>query len=226
MKSWIFPLATLIRHDFRMAYRNKADWVNVWLFFIIIVSLFPLAIIPERNLLHTLGPGLIWVAALLAILLSFQHFLRPDYEDGSLNLWLLSPCPLPLLLCAKIMAHWMISVFPLILITPILALSLSLSRAELVSLILSLLLGTPALCLLASIVMALTVGLRQQSILLALLFLPLAVPVLIFGTGAVIDVGAGLPSRGAFAILGALLVLALTLAPLAASAALRLSAEL
>lgn len=223
MRLSFIPFGQVIRHDFLVAYRHKTDWVNIWMFFILVVSLFPLAVTPDVKLLNTIGPGLIWVAALLSVLLSFNHFLRPDYEDGSLNLLLLSAYPLPLLLLAKIFAHWLISTLPLIIIAPVLALSLHLSSVEILSLLATLLLGTPVLSLLGGIVMSLTVGLRNQSVLLALLFLPLSVPVLIFGAGAVIDVGMGLPTRGAFALLGALLVLSLTLAPLAASAALRLS---
>lgn len=221
----VFMLIQLIWHDFLQAYRHKSDWITIWMFFILVVSLFPLAVTPDVKLLNTIAPGLIWVAALLALLLSFNQFLRSDYEDGSLNLLLLSPYPLPLLFLAKILAHWLISTLPLIMITPVLALSLHLSGTELLSLLATLLLGTPVLSLLGGVVMSLTVGLRNQSVLLALLFLPTSIPVLIFGTGAVIDMSMGLPARAAFALLGALLVLSLTLAPLAASAALRLGHE-
>lgn len=214
-------ILTLIRHDLVSAYRHKAEWVNAWLFFVLVVSLFPLAVTPDINLLHSIAPGVIWVAALLAMLLSLNQFLRPDYEDGSVSMLLLSPYPLPLLLLAKVAAHWLMSGLPLILITPLLAVSLHLSSWEMLSLMITLLLGTPILSLIGAIAMALTVGLRNQNVLLALLILPLCVPVLVFGTGAVIDAGLGLSNQGAFAILGAILILAITLTPLAMSAALK-----
>jgi len=214
-------LYILIRHDLVAAYRHKSEWVNAWLFFVLVVSLFPLAVTPDINLLHSIGPGVIWVAALLAMLLSLSQLLRPDYEDGSVSLLLLSPYPLPLLLLAKVSAHWLMSGAPLILITPLLAAALHLSSGETISLMITLLLGTPVLSLIGAIAVALTVGLRNQNILLALLILPLCVPVLVFGAGAVIDAGLGLPNQGAFAILGAILILAVTLTPLAMAAALR-----
>lgn len=211
----------LVRNDIVSAYRHKADWVNAWLFFVLIVMLFPLAVVPEASLLHAIAPALIWVAAFLAMLLSLQHFLRPDYGDGSLDLLLLSPYPLPLLLLAKMLAHWCISALPLIIITPLLALILQLSWLETGALLSTLLLGTPVFSLIGGITMALTVGLRNQSMLLALLVLPLCIPILIFGAGAVMNV-MYLPLLGVFALLGALLLLALTFAPLAASVALKI----
>ncbi len=216
---WVF--FQLIKHDLLVAYRRKTDWVNAWLFFIIVVSLFPLAITPDSNLLHTIAPGLIWVAALLAMLLCLSNFLRPDYEDGSLSLLLLSPHPLSLLIFAKILAFWLTSALPLIVVTPVLALMLHLSGVETLSLIYTLLLGTPVLSLVGAVIMALTVGLRSQNMLLALLLLPLCVPVLVFGAGAVINVGLGLSNHGALAMLAAILILTLVLAPFAAQAALR-----
>ena len=215
-------LISVIHYELLSAYRYKADWVNAWLFFILVVSLFPLAVTPDSALLHTIAPGLIWVAALLSMLLSLANFLRPDYEDGSLVALLLSPHPLPLLILAKTLAHWLICAAPLILISPILGLSLRLSAWEIVNLLITLLLGTPVLSLLSAIAMSLTVALRNNTVLLTLLILPWCVPVLVFGTGAVIDAGAGVSNAGALALLGAMLVLALTLAPLAAGAALRM----
>ncbi len=218
-----FSVVTAVIHnELLVAYRYKSDWVNAWLFFILVVSLFPLAVTPDPVLLHTIAPGLIWVAALLSMLLSLSHFLRPDYEDGSLAALLLSPYPLPLLLLAKSAAHWVTSAVPLILISPILALSLHLSEGEIINLLITLLLGTPVLTLLGAIAMSLTVALRNNTVLLTILILPWCVPVLVFGTGAVIDAGAGISNRGALALLAAMLVLALTLAPLAASAALKM----
>ncbi|HVV69272.1 MAG TPA: heme exporter protein CcmB [Gammaproteobacteria bacterium] len=218
----ISTLVCVIRYELLSAYRYKADWVNAWLFFILVVSLFPLAVTPDSALLHLIAPGLIWVAALLSMLLSLGNFLRPDYEDGSLAALLLSPHALPLLILAKTTAHWLISALPLILIAPILALTLHLSAWEIVSLLFTLLLGTPVLSLLSAIAMSLTVALRNNTVLLTLLILPWCVPVLVFGTGAVIDAGSGVSNVGALALLGAMLFLAITLAPLAAGAALKL----
>jgi heme exporter protein B len=211
----------LIKYDLISAYRRRTDWLNAWLFFVLVVSLFPLAVTPDSNLLHAIAPGLIWVAAMLAMLLSLGNFLKPDYEDGSLALLLLSPHPLSLLLFAKITAFWLVSSLPLIVITPILGLMLHLSWPEIVALIYTLLLGTPVLSLIGAVAMALTVGLPSQNVLLALLILPLCVPVLVFGAGTVINIGMGLSGNGSLALLGAMLILTVTLAPLAAGAALR-----
>lgn len=216
---------TILRHDLLSAYRRKADWANAWLFFVLVVSLFPLAITPDSALLHTIAPGLVWVSALLSMLLALNYFLKPDYQDGSLILVLLSPYPLPLLLLAKTLAHWLMSGLPLILITPLLALFLHLSLQETGILLLTLLLGTPILSLIGAVGACLTISLENQGLLLALLILPLCAPVLIFGAGAVINVGLGVSANGVLALLAALFILALTLLPLAASAALKLGCD-
>jgi len=218
----ISTLIDVLHHDLLSAWRRKSDWVNAWLFFVLVVSLFPLAITPDETLLHTIAPGLIWVSALLSMLLALNHFLKPDYQDGSLSLLLLSPHPLPLLLLAKITAHWLMSGLPLILITPLLALFLHLSAHETLTLMLALLWGTPILSLVGGVAVALTISLESQSLLLALLVLPLCVPILVFGAGVVINASLGLPTHGLLTLLAAFLVLTVTLAPLAASAALRL----
>lgn len=218
----ISVLLTIVRQDLLLAWRRKSDWVNAWLFFVLVVSLFPLAVTPDAELLHSIAPGLIWVSALLSMLLALNNFLKPDYQDGSLNLLLLSPHSLSLLLFAKITAHWLTSGFPLILITPLLALFLHLSPNETLTLLFALLWGTPILSLVGAVGVALTVSLENQSLLLALLILPLCIPVLIFGTGVVIDAGLGLPTQGILTLLAAFLILTVTLLPLAASAALRL----
>lgn len=219
----VLILAHIFKYDLLSAYRRKSDWVNAWLFFILVISLFPLAVSPDAMLLHTIAPGLVWVAALLSMLLALNHFLKPDYQDGSLSLLLLSPYPLSLLLLSKTMAHWLISGLPLILITPLLGLLLHLTFSEILILMLSLLLGTPILSLIGAVGVALTISLDNQSLLLALLILPLSVPVLIFGAGAAVNTYLGQPVSGLLALLAALLVLTLTLLPLAASAALKLS---
>lgn len=217
----ISAAAALMWHDVVLAYRRKTDWITAWLFFVVAVSLFPLAVTPDVALLHSIGPGVIWIAALLAIVVAMPNFLRPDYEDGSLVALMLSPHPLAGLLLAKIVAHWLVSVAPLLLITPLLAISMQLSSAELLILLASLALGTPVLSMIGAVMMALTVSLSGNSVLLTVLVLPLAAPVVIFGAGAVINVGLGLPTQGALMLLAGLLALAVSLGPLAASAALR-----
>lgn len=221
MKSLVSTCFTIIRYDLLMAYRRKSDWLNAWLFFVLVISLFPLAISSDSTLLHTIAPGLIWVSALLSMLLALSYFLKPDYQDGSISLLLLSPHPLPALLLAKALTHWLVSALPLILLAPLLGLLLHLSWHETTTLVLALLLGTPILSLIGALAMTLTVSLENQSLLLALLVLPLCVPILVFGAGAVIDAGLGLPVQGILALLGGLLIFAMILIPLAAGAALR-----
>jgi heme exporter protein B len=217
----ISTLISILYHDLLAAWRRKLDWLNTWLFFVLVVSLFPLAVTPDDVLLHTIAPGIIWVSALLSMLLALNHFLKPDYQDGSLHLLLLSPYPLSLLLLAKITAHWLMSGFPLVLLTPLLALFLHLSPHETLTLMWALLWGTAILSLIGAVAVALTISLEAQSLLLALLVLPLCVPVLVFGTGVVINAGLGLPTAGILTLMAACWVLAVTLAPVAASAALR-----
>jgi|JI102314A1RNA_FD_contig_111_198100_length_2466_multi_3_in_0_out_0_2 heme exporter protein B len=216
-------MLSVLYYDLLLAWRRKSDWVNGWLFFLLVTSLFPLTITPDNDLLHVVAPGLIWVAALLSMLLALQQFLRPDYQDGCLNLLLLSPYPLPLLVLAKISAHWLMSGLPLLLMTPLLALLLHLSLHETAVLMIALLCGTPVFSLIGGIAAALTVALENSNFLLSLLVLPLCVPILIFGTGAVINVSLGQPVFGILILLSAFLVLALSLAPIAISAALRLA---
>lgn len=212
----------ILRRDLKLAFRLRADYMNPLLFFIIVVSLFPLAVSPDVKLLQNLGPGVIWVAALLASLLSLDSLFRSDFEDGSIEQWLISPQSLSVIVLARVVAHWLVSGLPLVLIAPLLGVWLNLSSSSIEVLITTLLLGTPVLSLIGSIGMALTVGLRGGGMLLALLVLPLYIPVLIFGTSAVIAVGMGVPINAQLAILGALLALALSLAPLATAAALRI----
>jgi len=215
----------MIKRETLIAFRQTADLLNPLLFFIIVVSLFPLGISPELSLIHTIAPGIIWIAALLATLLALDKLFRSDYEDGSLEQLLLQPVSLPYLMLAKVMAHWLLTALPLILITPLLAALLHMTPDETVTIVLSLLLGTPSLILIGAIAVALTVNLRGNGFLLALLVLPLYIPILIFGAGSVVMVGDGLSANGLFAILGAILALTLTLAPLAIAAALRIGAN-
>ncbi len=214
---------SLLRRDLMLAYRHRAQMMNPLLFFVIVVSLFPLGLDPEPELLHTIAPGVIWVAALLAAMLSLDNMFRSDFEDGSLEQLLLTPHPLPLLVMAKILAHWLVSGLPLLLLAPLLGMLLNLGSESLFPLLATLALGTPVLSLIGSIGVALTVGLRGGGVLLSLLILPLFIPVLIFAAAAVGNAGAGLDITGQLAFLGSLLALAFALAPLATAAALRIS---
>jgi heme exporter protein B len=213
----------VLSRDLKLSFRHRGELANPLLFFVIVISLFPLGVGPAPDILRTLAPGVIWVAALLATLLSLDSLFRSDFEDGALEQLALSPHPLSVLVLAKILAHWLVSGLPLVLIAPLLGVLLYLPEQAQPVLLLSLLLGTPILSLVGAIGMGLTVGLRRGGSLLSLLILPLYVPVLIFGAMAVHDAAFGLPVAGHLLLLGALLVFALSLAPLAAAAALRIS---
>jgi len=211
--------------DLRLALRRRADTLAAMIFFVMVVSLFPLGIGPESALLRTMAPGVVWVAALLSSMLSLTRLFADDHQDGTLEQLLLSAHPLAFLALGKIAAHWMGSGLLLVLVAPLLALQFDLSPAACGVLVLSLLLGTPVLSLLGAIGAALTVGLRGGSVLLSLLVLPLAVPVLVFGAGAVEAYNAGLGISAHLSLLGALLVLALAAAPVVVAAALRIAME-
>ncbi|RZU03088.1 heme exporter protein CcmB [Rivibacter subsaxonicus] len=219
----IAGMRALAARDLRLAFRRRADTLATLFFFIIVVSLFPLGVGPERELLRTMAPGVVWVAALLASMLSLGRLFADDHRDGTLEQMLLAATPLPLLVLARIAAHWLISGLPLVLISPLLALQFDLDAQATLVLLASLLIGTPLLSLIGAIGAALTVGLRGAGVLLSLLVLPLVVPVLIFGAGAVEASSAGIGVGGHFSLLAAMLVLALFLAPLATTAALRIA---
>ena len=214
---------SLLRRDLTLAYRRRSEIVNPLLFFIIVICLFPLGVTPESATLRTLAPGVVWVAALLAALISLDGLFRSDFEEGTLEQILLSPHPTSILMLAKICAHWVITGLPLILVAPLLAKLLYLPDQALGTLLLTLIIGTPVLSLVGAIGVALTVGLSRGGILVALLTLPLFVPVLIFGANAVNAAASGLEVAGQIYALCAMLALALTLAPLATAAALRIS---
>ena len=218
-------LLAVLRRDLRIALRRRADTGSALVFFVIVVSLFPLGVGPQFELLRRMGPGVVWVAALLASMLALGRLFADDHADGTLEQMLLSPTPLALLVLAKAAAHWLASGLLLVLMSPLLALQFDLGARAAGVLCLSLLLGTPLLSLLGAIGAALTVGLRGAGVLLSLLVLPLAVPVLIFGAGAVDASQAGLGVGAHFSLLGAMLLAALVLAPLAAAAALRIALE-
>lgn len=222
--SGLWPaIASVLQRDLLLALRQKQDLANPLLFFVMVATLFPLGVSPEVEFLRKAAAGVLWVAALLATLLSLDHLFRHDYEDGSLEQLALLPQPLSVLVLAKVLAHWLLTGLPLVLLAPLLAVMLHLPAELMGVLCLTLLLGTPVLSLLGAIGAALTVGLRGGGVLLSLLILPLYIPVLIFGAGTLVAAADGLPVSGHLAVLGALLALALTLAPLAAAASLRIS---
>ena len=215
----------VLRRDLTLAFRRRAEITNPLVFFVIVVTLFPLGMGPEVNLLERTAPGILWVAALLASLLALDAIFHPDYQDGTLEQLMLSPHPLSLLVLAKVIAHWLVTGVPLLLLAPLLGLLLHLPEESLGILMVSLALGTPTLSLIGAIGVALTVGLRRGGVLLSLLVLPLYIPVLIFGALAVDAAAGGLSPAANLYLLGAVLALSLSLAPLAAAAALRVSLE-
>ncbi len=214
---------TILKRDLTLALRTRSEITNPLLFFIIVTSLFPLAVSPEEKVLQTLAPGVIWVAALLATMLSLDSIFRSDFEDGALEQLLLSPHPISLLVLGKVIAHWLVTGVPLIILAPLLGILLYLPSDAMPALLATLALGTPVLSLVGAIGVALTVGLRRGGVLLSLLVLPLYIPVLIFASNAIATAAADLSIRGQLFFLAALLALALTLAPFAIAAALRIS---
>ena len=216
----------LLRYQLLLAYRQRSEMIySVW-FFLLVISLFPLAVSPEANILSQIAPGIIWVAALLATLLSATQLFSADYSDGTLEQALLSPRGTSEFVFIKIIAHWLITNgLPLILLSPICGLILYLSMEQISVLWITLWLGTPTLSLLSAMAVALTVGLRQGGILLALLVLPLYIPVLIFASSAVIAVTNGLPVLPHLALLGALLLIKICLVPVVTVYALRLAVK-
>ncbi len=225
MKPATLPQAfsILLRRDLTLAYRRRSEMINPLLFFVLVTALFPLGISADPALLREIGPGIIWVAALLASLLSLETVFRSDFDDGSLEQLLLSPHPLSVLMIAKVLAHWLITGLPLLIVAPLLGVLLNLSTAAMKTLLLTLALGTPVLSLIGAIGVALTVGLRKGGTILSLLVLPLYVPVLIFAASAVANSDAGLPVSAHLSLLAALLVLAISLSPAATAASLRIS---
>ncbi len=221
--SLIKAFVAIIRRDLILAVRRRAEIVNPLFFFILVVTLFPLGIGAQAKLLQAMAPGVIWVSALLAAMLSLDSLFRSDFDDGSLEQMLLSPYPVAVLVLGKIVAHWLVTGLPLILIAPLLAVFLGLPDAAMGTLVKTLVLGTPVLSLIGAIGVALTVGLRRGGMILSLLVLPLYIPVLIFASNAVDMAAMGLPVSAQINILMAILFLALVLAPLPAAAALKMS---
>ncbi|MGZ5049941.1 MAG: heme exporter protein CcmB [Methylobacter sp.] len=213
----------VIRRDLVLAMRRRSEIANPLLFFVLVITLFPLGIGAQPHLLQAIAPGIIWVSALLAAMLSLDSLFRSDFDDGSLEQMLLSPHPTSVLVLAKIVAHWLVTGLPLLIVAPLLAVFLGLPNHALGILLLTLLLGTPVLSLIGAIGVALTVGLRRGGMILSLLVLPLYVPVLIFAGNAVQMASGGLPVDAQINILIAILLLALVLAPMPVAAALKMS---
>jgi heme exporter protein B len=213
------------RRDLTVALRRVQDVLMPLVFFAIVVALFPLGVGPEPNMLAALAPGVLWVAALLATMLSLPRLFANDYADGTLEQLLLAPHPLAVLVAAKVLSHWLLTGLPLVLLSPLLALQLQLPTVAIVPLVASLALGTPILSLLGAIGAALTLGLRGGGVLISLLVLPLYTPILIFGAASVAGAVAGMDTEAHFSLLGAFLVLSVSFAPWATAAALRVSLD-
>ena len=218
-------LRGLLYRDLLLAFRQRSDVATALLFFVIVASLFPLGVGAEPNLLRSIAPGVIWVAALLSSMLSLSRLFAADHADGTLEQMLLGVSPLGVVAAAKVLAHWLVSGLPLAAIAPLIALQYDLPAPLYGTLVLSLLLGTPVLSLIGAVGAALTLGLRGGGVLLSLLVLPLYVPVLIFGAGSVDMAAAGLSPQGQLQLLAAMLVASAAFAPWAIAAALRISTE-
>lgn len=218
-------IATVVRRDLLLAFRQRADVANTLLFFVVVVTMVPLGVGPELNTLRTIAPGIVWVAALLAAILSLNRLFANDYADGTLEQMLLTGEPLPVIVLAKAAAHWLVTGLPITGMAVLLAVMFDLDAGSTAILVASLALGTPALSLIGAVGAALTLGLRGGGVLITLLVLPLYVPVLIFGAGAVETAAGGLSPQGHLLLLGAMSLGATVLAPWAIAAALRISLE-
>lgn len=215
----------VVRRELAVGIQQKSEVLTPLFFFVIVASLFPLGVGSESALLLRMAPGVLWVGALLAAMLSLQRMFATDYADGSLEQFALSPAPLTLLVLAKVFSHFLLSGLPLVLVAPVLGLQFGLDARATGLLMLTLLLGAPSLSLIGSIGAALTLGVRGAGVLLSLLVLPLYIPVLIFGAGAVQADAAGMGAGGHLSLLAAVLVLSAFFAPLATTTALRIALE-
>lgn len=221
--SLAIALGACFKREFTLAFRHKGELANPLIFFLMVVVFLPLGISPETSVLSQIAPGMIWVIALLATLLSLDGLFRSDFDDGSLEQMLLSPQPLPWLVLTKILAHWLVTGIPLTLLTPVLGMMLFLPVEGYFAMMASLLIGTGSLSLIGAIGAALTVGLRKGGLILSLVVMPLYIPVLIFGASAVNEAVQGFAISGQLAILSAMLIAALVLSPFAVAGALRIS---
>lgn len=215
----------IVKRELKIAWQKKAELLNPLWFFLLVITLFPLVIGPEPALLARIGPGVVWVAALLSALLAFERLFADDFRDGSLEQLMLLSYPLPLAMLAKVVAHWLLTALPLLLLSPIAALLLSMEPVVWWALILTLLLGTPTLSAIGAIGVALTVALRKGGVLLSLLVVPLIIPVLIFSASVLDAALLNLSYSGQLAILGAIMALTVSLSPFAIAAALRISLD-
>ena len=218
-------LYRILMRDIRVAWRRRSDIASVFFFFMIAASLFPLGLGADPKLLHAIAPSVLWVCALLSCMLSLPRLFAADYADGTLEQLIISNQPTLLIVLMKTLAHWVLSGLPLVLVAPLIGLQFGLNANELQILALSLLIGTPTLSLIGSIGSALTLGVRGGGVLIALLILPLYIPTLIFGAGAVNAISIGMSASGSLSLLGAMLALSLVFAPLAASIALKIAVE-
>jgi len=216
-------LKGMLAREFLIALRRRQELVNPLVFFVIVIVLFPLGVSPDPGFLKAASAGVVWVAALLATMLSLDRLFQGDYEDGALEQTVLCAQPLYLLVLTKNLVHWSLTGLPLIVLSPFLAVMMNLESEHIPVMILTLVIGTPVISLMGGIGAALTVSLRSGGVLISLLVLPLTIPVLIFGTGTIQASIDGLPIGGHLAIMGAMLALALTLSPFATSAALKMS---
>ena len=215
----------LVSQDLRLAYRRRGEVATPLMFFILVTMLFPLGLSPQPELLRTIAPGVVWVAALLAALIGQQTLFKSDFDDGSLEQWLLMPTPLELLVLGRVASNWLVSGLPLVVLSPLMGLLMNYPGSAMLGLALSLLFGTAILSLLGAVGAALTVGLQQSGMLLPILVLPWTIPVLIFGAQAAAQAARGEDPSGALYLLAALLVLGITLVPFAIAAAIRVSLE-
>lgn len=221
--NWRNGFHSIFAREMRLAFAHKQEIINPLAFFVLVVVLFPIAVGPGEGTLSKIGPGIVWVAALLSSMLALERMFKDDFLDGWLEQELISSMPLNIIVLAKVLSHWVLTGLPLILMTPLLALFLNIESEGLIALIITLSLGTPFLSLVGAIGVALTVGLRKGGVLLSLLLLPLYIPLLIFSTSAIETARMNLPYSGQISILAALLLLALTLTPFATSSALKVS---
>ncbi len=221
----LITLRQFFYYEMILLLRRKEEWLYPLAFFVIVITLLPFAFSPDPDILRTLIPGGIWIAALFACMLSMQTIFQAEKEEGSLQQWLLSEVPLAAMVAVKIAAQWLCTMLPLILLTPTIGYLLQLPANEIYILTLSLLLGTPVLTLLGSLGAALTAGFRQQGVMLCLLILPLSAPILIFGVNLVLQASAGFSPAGPLALLAAILIFSLLGIPLAAAEALRIGED-
>jgi heme exporter protein B len=219
------PFGALLGRDIKLAYRRRGELATPAIFFVLVTTLFPLGLSPQPDLLRSIGPGVVWVAALLAGLIGQQTLFKGDFDDGSLEQFLFCPMPLELVALTRVATHWLTTGLPIVLLSPLMGLLMDYPVQAMGELALSLLLGTAVLSLLGAVGAALTVGLRQSGMLMPILVLPLAVPVLIFGAQAAAQAARGEDPAAALYLLAAMLVLGITLAPFAIAAAVRVSLE-